>query len=163
MRKIALVFAATVSVLVLLFSYRTSTHSGAVAIAPQNRAPAGSAVSTAPPSTGSPSSTATPPSTGTSSGSGSPTGTYDGGAVDTRYGPVQVEITYSAGRITAARTLQVPSESGRDIEINNAAVPTLVQETLQTQSAQIDTVSGATYTSEGYVESLQSAIDAAHQ
>ncbi|RJQ82101.1 FMN-binding protein [Amycolatopsis panacis] len=158
MRKIALVFAATVSVLVLLFSYRTSTHSGALATAPQNRAPAGSSVPSAPSGTNPPSGTSSTP-TGTS---GTPTGTYDGGAADTRYGPVQVEITYTAGRITAARTLRTPSESGRDIEINNAAVPTLIQETLQAQSAHIDTVSGATYTSEGYAESLQSAIDAAH-
>ena len=53
-------------------------------------------------------------------------------------------------------------ESRRDVEINDAAVPQLVQETLQAQSAQIDTVSGATYTSEGYIQSLQSAIDASH-
>lgn len=124
----------------------------------QNRAPAGSSVPSAPPSTNPPSGAPSTP-TGTS---GTPTGTYDGGAADTRYGPVQVEITYTAGRITAARTLQTPGESGRDIEINKAAVPTLIQETLQAQSAHIDSVSGATYTSEGYAESLQSAIDAAH-
>jgi len=74
---------------------------------------------------------------------------------------VQVRITLSGGRITAAETVQVPNESRRDVEINNAAVPQLVQETLQAQSARIDTVSGATYTSEGYLQSLQSAIDAA--
>ncbi|MFF0145727.1 uncharacterized protein with FMN-binding domain [Amycolatopsis sulphurea] len=151
MRKIALVFAATVSVLVLLFSYRTRTHSGALATAPQNRSPAGSAV---PSGTNPPSGTSSTP-TGTS-------GTYDGGGADTRYGPVQVEITSTAGRITAARTLQTPSENGRDIEFNDAAVPTLIQETLQAQSAPIDTASGATYTAEGYAASLQSAIDAAH-
>ncbi len=74
-----------------------------------------------------------------------------------------MRITLSAGKITDAQVLQVPDESGRDREINSSAVPVLVQETLQAQSAQIDSVSGATYTSEGYTESLQSAIDAAHQ
>lgn len=66
------------------------------------------------------------------------------------------------GKITDAQAVEYPQESGRDVRINSAAVPELNQETLQAQSAQIDTVSGATYTSEGYQQSLQSAIDAAH-
>ncbi|AHH97541.1 FMN-binding protein [Kutzneria viridogrisea] len=158
MRRIALVFAATVSVVVLLFSYRTSTHPDALAATgPRTRVSAGTAAP-------SPSSTpATPGSAPSATGGAGVSGRYDGGAVQTRYGPVQVRITLSGGRITNAQALQVPSGSGRDIEINDMAVPVLVQETLQAQSAQIDTVSGATYTSEGYIESLQSAIDAAHR
>jgi len=152
MRRIAVVFAATVSVLVLLFSYRTSTHPDAAGLTgPRVQRPVGTAV----PST---SGSAAPVTPGTAA-----SGTFDGGAVDTRYGPVQVRITMSGGRITDAQVLQVPQESSRDVRINSAAVPVLVQETLQAQSSQIDTVSGATYTSEGYVESLQSAIDAAHR
>ncbi|MBN9631786.1 MAG: FMN-binding protein [Actinobacteria bacterium] len=65
----------------------------------------------------------------------------------------------SGTTITAVDTVQYPSESGRDVEINSQALPILQQETLSKQSAQIDTVSGATYTSEGYIQSLQSAID----
>jgi uncharacterized protein with FMN-binding domain len=155
MTRIAVIFAATVSVVVLLFSYRTSTHPDAAGTTgAHSRLPAGSAVPA-------PTSSAPP----TASGSPSPTnggGTYDGAAADTPYGPVQVRITLSGGRITSAETVQVPNESRRDVEINDAAVPQLVQETLQAQSARIDTVSGATYTSEGYMQSLQSAIDAAH-
>ncbi|HWD06190.1 MAG TPA: FMN-binding protein [Amycolatopsis sp.] len=147
MRRIALVFAATVSVVVLLLSYHTSTDQNTVAaeipgvVRPQ-------ATTSAP----------------TSSGASAPSGgsTFTGAAADTRYGPVQVQITVSGGKITDAKVTQVPEESGRDVSINSAAVPELNQETLQAQSAQIDTVSGATYTSEGYVQSLQSAIDAAH-
>jgi uncharacterized protein with FMN-binding domain len=60
------------------------------------------------------------------------------------------------------QVLQVPQESSHDIRINSQAVPILNQEAVQAQSAKIDTVSGATYTSEGYTQSLQSAIDAAH-
>ncbi len=56
----------------------------------------------------------------------------------------------------------MPHEAGRTDRINSQAVPILNQETVQAQSAQIDTVSGATYTSDGYIKSLQSAIDAAH-
>ena len=87
--------------------------------------------------------------------------TVNGTAVDTRYGPVQVQIDVRSGRIVAARALEYPTDSGRDQEINSQAVPQLEQETLQANSAQIDTVSGATYTSDGYRSSLQSAIDAA--
>ncbi|GLZ36693.1 FMN-binding protein [Actinokineospora sp. NBRC 105648] len=159
MRRIALVFAATVSAVVLLFSYRTSTRPDALAAAgTRQRVPVGTAVPNPAPGAASPGTTAPPgtPGAGVS-------GTYDGGAVDTRYGPVQVRITLSGGRITSAQALRVPSESRRDVQINNAAVPVLVRETLQAQSAGIDTVSGATYTSEGYIGSLQSAIDAAHR
>jgi uncharacterized protein with FMN-binding domain len=73
-----------------------------------------------------------------------------------------VQISVTGGRITAATLLQVPHEAGRTDRINSQAVPILNQETVQAQSAQIDTVSGATYTSDGYIRSLQSAIDAAH-
>jgi uncharacterized protein with FMN-binding domain len=86
-----------------------------------------------------------------------------GGAVDTQYGPVQVEVTVRGGRITKAHTLQHPSGDGQTNQINGYAVPQLNQETIAAQSGQIDTVSGATFTSEGYRQSLQSALDAAHK
>jgi uncharacterized protein with FMN-binding domain len=154
MRRIAIAIATTVSALVLLFSYDTSTNRGPVTSA---SVPVGSAVPSPSSATGTTPSTAQPAPTSTGV-----SGMFNGGAVDTRYGPVQVQITLSAGKITAAQTLQVPQESDRDVRINTEAVPILVQETLQAQSAQIDTVSGATYTSDGYTRSLQSAIDAAH-
>jgi uncharacterized protein with FMN-binding domain len=156
MTRIAVIFAATVSVVVLLFSYRTSTHPDALGTTgSRNQVPAGSSV---------PDTSAAPTtSSGAPPAASSGNGTYDGGAADTPYGPVQVRITLSGGRITSAEAVQVPNESRRDVEINDAAVPQLVQETLQAQSAQIDTVSGATYTSEGYIQSLQSAIDASHR
>jgi len=143
MRRIAIAAAATVSVVVLLFSYRTSTDATPVA-----------AGRTQPSRTTGPSATTTGPAGD---------GTFTGDAADTRYGPVQVRITVSGGRITAADAIDYPQESGRDVRINSEAVPELNQETLQAQSAQIDTVSGATYTSEGYQQSLQSAIDQAHK
>jgi uncharacterized protein with FMN-binding domain len=88
--------------------------------------------------------------------------TVNGAVVDTNYGPVQVQITVSGGRITRADAIVYPQGSGRDQEINSYAIPQLDQETLDAQSANIDTVSGATYTSDGYRRSLQSAIDAVH-
>lgn len=74
---------------------------------------------------------------------------------------MQVQITVSGSRIASVGVLQVPLNTSRDQEINSFAVPQLNQETLRAQNAQIDSVSGATYTSDGYVGSLQSALDAA--
>ncbi|MEU4524701.1 FMN-binding protein [Amycolatopsis sp. NPDC024027] len=147
MRRIAIAVAAKVSVVVLLFSYRTSTDQTPVATG----RPLGG---------GSQPTRTTSPAT---PASGDGNGTFTGDAADTRYGPVQVRITVAGGRITDAQAVEYPRESGRDVRINSAAVPALNEEALQAQSAQIDTVSGATYTSEGYQQSLQSAIDAAHR
>lgn len=117
----------------------------------------GSAASSTPTPTPTPTPTATAPSSGSSSGSA--TTTITGSAIQTRYGAVQVEVTFSESTITAVKTLQSPDRDGRDIEINDQALPILQQEVLASQSANIDTVSGATYTSEGYIQSVQSAID----
>jgi len=91
-----------------------------------------------------------------------PSGATDavtGAAVDTRYGAVQVKVTFSGSTITGVDVMQAPDRERRDIEINRRALPILTQEVLASQSANIDTVSGATYTSEGYRQSVQSAID----
>ena len=79
----------------------------------------------------------------------------------TRFGPVQVQVTISAGTITDVTALQMPSRDGHSQRIAELAEPILRQEALQAQSAQIDLLSGATYTSEAYAESLQSALDGA--
>jgi uncharacterized protein with FMN-binding domain len=89
--------------------------------------------------------------------------TVNGPVVDTAYGPVQVQITMRAGRVTMADALAYPQDSGQSRDINSQAVPQLDQETVRASSASIDTVSGATYTSDGYRQSLQSALDAAHR
>ncbi|GAA1123805.1 hypothetical protein GCM10009630_22160 [Kribbella jejuensis] len=85
-----------------------------------------------------------------------------GSVVQTQYGPVQVEVTARGGRIVDAHTLQHPSGDGQTDRINSYAVPQLNQETMAAQNAHIDTVSGATFTSGGYRQSLQAALDAAH-
>jgi uncharacterized protein with FMN-binding domain len=84
-----------------------------------------------------------------------------GAVADTRWGPVQVQITVANGSITNVSVVQYPNSNGRDQEINAQALPILIQETLKSQSASIDMVSGATYTSDGYLTSLQSALDSA--
>lgn len=98
--------------------------------------------------------------TGTTGGS-SATGTFTGDTTQTRYGPVQVQITVANGTITDVTALQLTNSDGRSVQISQQAAPILRQEALQAQSAQIQSVSGATFTSEGYTTSLQSAIDRA--
>jgi uncharacterized protein with FMN-binding domain len=88
-------------------------------------------------------------------------GTYTGQIVHTRYGPVQVEVTLSHGRLTRVKALRLPSANGHDRQVAADAVPKLTREALAAQSADIDTVSGASYTSDGYRQSLQSALDSA--
>lgn len=103
--------------------------------------------------------TRTSGSTGTTTSS-SATKTIDGTIVNTRYGPVEVEITVSNGKVTAVTAIELPS-GGRSGAISSYVAPVLSSEALTAQSASIDVVSGATYTSEAYARSLQSALDQA--
>lgn len=106
--------------------------------------------------TGSSPAAAAPASTPSVSSSGGTTTTVVAGStLDTEKGPVQVEVTFDGDEIASVRMLRQP-----DHPQTTAAVPQLIEETLQAQSADIDTVSGATITSDGYRESLQAAIDA---
>jgi uncharacterized protein with FMN-binding domain len=156
MRRITLWLFSTVAALVLLFSYRTST-SGAGPATAVAQAP----IVPAPTPTPAPTGSATPApsaSSGTSGGSK----TYTGSVAQTRWGPVQIAITVTAGRITDVTVPTYPNGNGRDQEINAYALPILTSETLSAQNASINGVSGATVTSDGYKESLQAALDAAH-
>jgi uncharacterized protein with FMN-binding domain len=86
-----------------------------------------------------------------------------GDAISTRFGPVQVQATFAAdGSLTSVDAVLFPDGDRRSLRINQVAVPILNREALSTQSAQVDIISGATYTSVGYARSLQSAIDAAN-
>jgi uncharacterized protein with FMN-binding domain len=90
------------------------------------------------------------------------TGTFDGSTVQTQYGPMQVRVAIDNGTITEVTPLQLTNEGGRSVMISNQAAPILRSEVLAAQSAQVQNVSGATYTTQGYLQSLQSALDAAH-
>jgi uncharacterized protein with FMN-binding domain len=126
---------------------------------PRPRPPGQSGSRTGPTSRPSP----TPHTSGRLSPPKSVSVTVAGDVVQTEYGPVQIEISLQSGRITRARAVARPSGDGQTDAINSAAIPELNQETLAAQGARIDTVSGATFTSEGYRQSLQSALDAAHR
>jgi uncharacterized protein with FMN-binding domain len=166
MKRITFWFLSTLSVVVLLFGYDGSTSATTSTTSP----PAAISSTTPGTTTGSSSGTSgsssgtSSGSSGTSSGSsgsGSGTSTVTGSVASTQWGPVQVQLTLSSGKITAVTVLQQPSGNPKDTEINDQALPILNDETVSAQSADIDMVSGATVTSTGYLESLQSAIDKA--
>ena len=107
-------------------------------------------------SPGSTSSTAVPTESPTSAAT---IRQVQGDVAQTPYGPVQVELVLAGHRITDVRALQLPNAASRSRRIASIAAPQLRTEVLTAQSAQIDSVSGATYTSQGYAESVQYAID----
>ena len=164
-KRVALAGAGTAVVVALLFGYPTST-SGPTASTPQSAVISSDPASTA----GSAGSTA---STGSASHAGAgkqglkqahaaakpATKTVTGAVAQTQWGPVQVRLTASGTNLTKVDVLQYPHGNGNDAQINGYALPILVQETMKAQSAHIDMVSGATITSTGYLQSLQSALD----
>ena len=164
MKRIVLFLMTTITVVVLLFGYHTSTSSRAAGGTTSVLAPvmAGASVVPAPATSGSTSAasgTAAP--TPAASTTAAANATVLGSVAQTRWGPVQVQITVKGGKISAVSVPVFPNGNGRDQEINATALPILVQETITAQSANIDMVSGATVTSDGYVSSLQSALDQA--
>lgn len=151
MRRITLMIVSTVSALVLLLSYRTST----------GVAPPGDVLATAAP--GVVPDTTSPPAAGPPSRRPTVrTVTVNGTVARTDWGPVQVQVRIVGRKITEVRVVQRPTGNRRDDQIIGYALPKLRQQVLQAQSARIDGVSGATVTSGGYRESLQAALDAAH-
>jgi uncharacterized protein with FMN-binding domain len=175
MRRAVVVLGSTVAGLAALFSYKT--HVAGIAVASTSPAtptvmaspvtpsasPTPSKTATKKPATkkkhatAAPTTSAPPAPPTTSAPPPKPSGTFTGPAVDTQYGAVQVQITVSNGKITNANSdlPQGGSHVGQD------ALPQLNQEVLTAQSANIQAVSGATYTSNGYRQSLQQAIDQA--
>ena len=90
-----------------------------------------------------------------------PGGTFTGNSVSTQYGSVQVQVVVANGKITDVKALHLTDDGGRSVQISNSAAPILRSEVLSSQSARVSTVGGATYTSDAYLSSLQSALDQA--
>ena len=163
MKRIVTWFLSTLSIVVLLFGYHTST-SGSVTATPQTVITSGGkAATTTSGGTGNGDGTSGNGSGGSNATAkpAAQTKTVTGSTVNTRWGPVQVQLTVSGGKITDVAMLQYPNGNGTDQQISSYALPILMQATVDTQSANIDMVSGATYTSTGDRQSLQSAIDQA--
>jgi uncharacterized protein with FMN-binding domain len=163
MRRVLLAVSSTVVALVLLLGFQSQSAPPVTKPAAASAAGTGATSGTGGTSTGG-SSDGSSSDSGTSSGSsstGSSTGTktVTGDEADTRYGPVQVKVTAVNGKITSVDAVEYPQTEPRDQEINSFAIPQLNQEALAAGNANIDVVSGATYTSDGYAQSLQSALD----
>ena len=163
MKRLTYWILSTVSVVALLFGYHTSTSGALATSSPTSVVSGGNGVT---PVTGSLSPSAAPRTTARAPPArgrrrSSSRKTVTGSVAQTQWGPVQVQLAVASGKITDVSVVQYPNGNGRDQEINSQALPVLIQETESAQSADIDMVSGATVTSNGYLESLQSAIDKA--
>ncbi len=172
MRRIVIAVMGTISSLALLFSYHTSTNSPSTTLPdpvaaaltqdPSLDEPDGEPVVTDPIPTpeafGEPSASPSPEPAEPAK----PSGTFKGDTVPMEYGPVKVQITVEDGRIVASDAIVVPMENHHDQVLNSEAVPLLNQMTVERQGHDVDNVSGVTYTSDAYKESLQSAIDKAN-
>jgi uncharacterized protein with FMN-binding domain len=157
MKRILLALVGTIAGLAALLSFKS--HSG---LAGRGALPAASLPSSTPssPSRSSPSRSA-PSSKASSSAPAATTRSIAGQAIQTQYGVVQVQVVVSGKTIKNVSFLQLTADDPRSAAINSQAGPILLQQTLAAQSSQIDGVSGATYTSAGYLQSLQSALDQA--
>jgi uncharacterized protein with FMN-binding domain len=177
-KRISFWVLSTLSAVVLLVGFDASQHGGAVtATGPltSGGTTSGSGSSSGSGQTsgngsGSGGSGGNGNGSGNSSGSGNgsqqgpatTTKTVTGAVAQTIWGPVQVQLQVKGSTISQVKILQYPSGNSRDVELAQYALPILMRETTQAQSAQIDMVSGATYTSQGYLQSLQSALDQAN-
>jgi uncharacterized protein with FMN-binding domain len=179
MRRAILTLGSTAAGLAALLSFKT--HSTAAAVADPGSSPAAASASAAgPPSASvasptkakakakprasagaSPMKAKASASAGTGSGSSMATRTITGAVESTMYGPMQVKVTLAGTRITNVAVVQETNDGQESQQIDSSAIPQLTAETLTAQSARIDTVSGATTTSTGYIGSLQSALDQA--
>ena len=159
--RASVAITATAVGLVLLLSFKTPDTTrprNPVAVIPSpapQASPAGADTGSASPSA--PAAASPSPS----ASSGYKDGQYSGQDFQTEYGDTQVRVTISNGRITDVQAVQLPFDRQRSQEISDYVRQPLHDEALQAQSAQIDTISGATFTSDAYAQSLQSALDRA--
>lgn len=161
----AIALVTTALALMLLLQFKTPAEMAAAPVAQvggtsASRAPTATTTPTASPGTTSGAgATATPAPTATGNAAAT-NATVTGSVVSTRYGDVEVRVTIASGKITAVEAIALPS-GGRSGQISSYAAPVLASEAVTAQSASIDTVSGATYTSQAYSQSLQAALDQA--
>jgi uncharacterized protein with FMN-binding domain len=155
MRRVILAVTGTIAGLVALLGFRSHVPSS-VPQASSGTAPSGSGESGSG-SGGSAGTQAGPAPSASSLPAGARA--IDGNVANTAYGPVQIQVVVQDQKVTGVNILEQPSATAHDLQIGQFAFPALIKETLTAQSAHIDSVSGATYTSAGYIQSLQSALD----
>jgi hypothetical protein len=160
MRRVILAVTGTIAGLVALLSFKS--HVPTLPVASTSGTGGGSSASSPASSGGGGSSSSIPGEFPTGSVAGSlPAGetSVTGQVAQTAYGPVQVQLVVKSSKIVKVAVLQQPTNTIRDVQIGEFAFPRLISETLAAQDAKIDAVSGASYTSAGYIASLQSALD----
>ena len=135
-----------------------TTSAAAPAVVASTPTATATAAATASTATATPTAPATTAPAATTTGI---TGTFAGSVVATRFGNMQVSVTLADGTITDVTALQLTDKDSRSVQISNRAAPVLKSEVLKAQSAAVANVSGATYTTQGYLTSLQAALDAA--
>jgi uncharacterized protein with FMN-binding domain len=158
MIKLAVSLVSTAIGLVLLLSFKSHT-----AGAPKS-ALGDTGAGAAPGATGGPGgdrSTRSPSASGRVKHPAGTNGTFTGDPIDTPYGTMQVAAVIANGRLTNVTVLRHTDVGGRSAQIDASALPILKSEAVSAHGANIDVVSGATYTSQGYARSLQSALDKA--
>jgi uncharacterized protein with FMN-binding domain len=162
LRRVIFAIVATAAALIFLLSFKTHTTPVAAVSPPSASAsPASGAGASAAATSKSTAASGTSSGSARSGSASSAAKTVTGDEAQTIYGPIQVKITVKNGKVTAADATEYPNNDPRDAQINAYAIPALNSEAVSAGSAQIDSVSGATYTSRGYVSSLQSALDKA--
>ena len=160
MRRVIFAVTGTIAGLVALLSFKS--HSPTVPVAATSGTGGGSSSSSTTPTSTSTTTTTVPGEfpEGSLAGKLTPGETaVTGHVANTVYGPVQIQLIVKSGKIVKVAVLQQPMNTIHDIQIGEFAFPRLISETLAAQNAKIDTVSGASYTSAGYISSLQSAVD----
>ncbi|HUY74553.1 MAG TPA: FMN-binding protein [Candidatus Dormibacteraeota bacterium] len=164
MKRSVMVTGAAMVGVAWLVSYKVTPHTAGLASALPAQSPSPNQPSPSPTDPGSPSST--PSAAPSPSPSPSPTGangTFTGSDFPNRFGDVQVKVIISNGRITDVQPIQMPQDRAQSAYISQVAGPMLHDEVIQAQSAQIDIISGATYTSQSYAQSVESALQQAHR
>jgi uncharacterized protein with FMN-binding domain len=158
MLRAVLTLAGTAAGLAALLSFKTHAGAGAAAAPAAPPAPAMSQAAAGPAS-----AAASHPAASTSPAApaGAAARTVTGTVANTEHGPMQVQLTLAGQKITKVTILQRTNDGAESVQIDSFAIPKLTSETLAAQSAHIDSVSGASYTSSGYIQSLQSALDQA--
>ena len=159
MRRAIPVLAATAGGLALVANFHTNAGVPLASGPGSTQTTTSPAPSSTTPSTAAPPGATTPPSTAAPTAARS----IDGPVITTRYGDVQVRVTLRGRRIVGVQALQLPYDRDRSVRISQYAGPQLRSEALQAQSANINLVSGASYTSQGYIDSLQGALDLANR
>jgi uncharacterized protein with FMN-binding domain len=155
MKRAVTAIVATVAGLFWVLTFKVTPHHAAVAAEPTPTPSTAGNQALPTPSASTAASTPTPTSRVTN-------GTFIGADVPTIYGDVQVRIVVAGGRMTDVQALRLPSDRARSAEISQYSGPVLRSEAIQAQNANVDVVSGATFTSEAYAESMSAALQQAH-